>query len=669
MIRAGPATSRAAWVAASVAVAVPVLALCGVVLADHRLVELGREDLRESAAMVYGVAVISATAVGAVLLVRRSRNPAGWCFAGLGVSMALSGLLDSYAGVGAVADPGSLPLADAAAVLGDASFIPWIVLVALALHLTPTGRPLSPRWAAAAKVTVVAAALWWVSKLLSDVPLDPPFATVQNPMAVTSAEGFVEAVRGLSAAVTGLGLLAAGASLLVRFRGAEHTGRRQLHWLALAVIPLPLFVGLSFFGASTGRPVLVILSTSGFVALIPIAAGLAIAQYHLYDVDRVLSRAATYVLMSAAVLACYVAGVVLLNALLTGLTADDRSALSAAVAAVAVAVVLPLRSRLQDAVDRRFSRRRFAALSVIRAYADDPQPGATVDTVLREALGDPSISVAYWIAPRAQWVSADGVQQGDRGADHVLASRHDQPVARVSYDRDLCDPELVAAVADAALPALENTGLRAALALELVEVQASQARIADAQLRERQRIERDLHDGAQQRLLAMAMQLSAAVVNGDPARLEEAARAGVDEARATVRELREIANGLHPAALADGGLAAAVDELAARLPGRLEPHVEEQRHPHLVEGTAWFIVCEAVANALKHTTGALVTVDIRSVAGCLVVKVSDDGAGIADPEGGGLRGLADRAAAVGGRLRVHSNDHGTLIEAELPCAS
>lgn len=669
MSPAGQATDRRAIAAATIAVGLPLLALVGLVVADRRLAQLGRDDLRDASNLIYLVAIVSAAAVGTVLLLRRPRNPAGWCFAGLGISMSFSGILDGYAAVGAVADPGSLPGADVAAVLGDASFIPWLVLVSLALHLTPTGRPVSAAWGRVAAGTVLAAAAWWAAKLLSDSTLDQPFDAVHNPMAVPQWAGAVEAVRGVAGALTGLGLLAAGLSLLVRFRGSRGIERRQLHWLALAVIPLPLFVGLSFYGASTERPLLVIVSTMGYVAVIPIAAGLAIGQYHLYDVDRVLSRTTTYVLLSGGVLTVYVGGVVVIDRTLRGLSAGDRSTVSAAVAALAVACAAPMRSRLQNAVDRRFSRRRFSALAVVRSHAREPQAGATVDTVLRQALGDPSVTVAYWIADRGQWVTADGEPPADVERTHVELTRHGQPVARVGFDPDQCDPELARTVSTEALPALETTGLRAALALELLEVQDSRARIVQAQLGERQRIERDLHDGAQQRLLAMAMELQAALVNGDPTRLRQAAHVGVDQAQATVRELRELANGLHPAALTDGGLAAALEDLAGRVAGPLDLHVDETRYPRAVEGTAWFIVCEAVANAMKHAAGARVRVDVTPVGACVLVRVSDDGPGTADPDGGGLRGLADRAAAVGGRLTVRSSDRGTVVEAELPCAS
>ncbi|MEO5666362.1 MAG: histidine kinase dimerization/phosphoacceptor domain-containing protein, partial [Nocardioides sp.] len=576
--------ARRPRLAAALAVGVLSAAAAVLVLADRRLVALGRADLRDPGSLIYVVAIVSATVVGSILVARQPTNPVGWCFAGLGASMTLSGALDSYALIGAVADPGSLPYADVAAVLGDASFIPWLVLVALALHLTPTGRWLTPRWGRVALATVLAASVWWVAKCLSGTPLDAPFTEVSNPFAVRQWAGAIEGVRGAAGLLTGFGLLVAGSSLLVRFRRARGTERRQLQWLALVVIPLPVFVGLSFVGASTGRPLLVIVSTSGFVALIPIAAGFAIGRYHLYDVDRLLGRATTYMLLTAGILVAYVAGVLVINEYLQGWAASDRATGSAAVAAVAVAVAAPARHRVQDLVDRSFGRRRYAALAVVRAHARQPDLAATDESVLRRALGDDTLAIAYWIGARGVWVTAEGRDPDGQGraaegrATVVVVTRHGHPVARISFAATRCEIDLVETVGAEALAVLENTGLRAALALELVEVQASRARIAQAQQLERQRIERDLHDGAQQRLLALAMRLQAALVNGDADRLRAAARSGVEEAQATVRELRELANGLHPVALASGGLAAAVDDLASRMPGLVEFAVPDRRY-------------------------------------------------------------------------------------------
>jgi signal transduction histidine kinase len=233
------------------------------------------------------------------------------------------------------------------------------------------------------------------------------------------------------------------------------------------------------------------------------------------------------------------------------------------------------------------------------------------------------------------------------------------------------DVDLVTVAALEALPELDNARLRAAISLQLVEVQESRSRIAAAQLEERKRLERNLHDGAQQRLLATALKLQAAQLNGEPRRVHEAVAEGIDEIQVAVTELRAIAHGLHPAVLDDGGLIAALDDLAARTPDSIFLNADEARYPTEVEVTAWYIACEAIANAAKHAhaPSIVVTVD-RDDSGALLLQIDDDGIGGADPDGHGLRGIADRAEAAGGTLAVSARAAGgTTVLARLPCKS
>ncbi|MEO6205640.1 MAG: histidine kinase, partial [Mycobacteriales bacterium] len=348
--------------------------------------------------------------------------------------------------------------------------------------------------------------------------------------------------------------------------------------------------------------------------------------------------------------------------------AVGESPIAIAVATLAVAAAArPVHAAVQDAVDRRFSRRRFAAMQRVRRFVAAPSPSTSVEAVLREALADPGLDVAYWLAEREEWVTAAGVVTRPR-ADGTAVHRAGRLVAMVGC---ALEPGLVRAVLDEAAPELDNAGLRAAVAMQLEEVRASRARIASAQLEERRRIERDLHDGAQQRLLGLAAHLQAALLNGHPDRLKAALGIGVAECRTAVIELRELANGLHPLRLSDGGLAAALDDLAGRVPVRLVTDLSGRRYPPEIEATAWFVVCEGVANALKHAGPATVEVQATDRDCLLRVTVDDDGRGGADPDGSGLRGLADRAEAVGGHLQVKrgANLRGTRLQVVLPCGS
>jgi len=248
----------------------------------------------------------------------------------------------------------------------------------------------------------------------------------------------------------------------------------------------------------------------------------------------------------------------------------------------------------------------------------------------------------------------------DRNGAHVAALLHDPSV---EDERKLLD-----AVTAAADIALENGRLHADLRARLEELRGSRARIVQAADKERQRLERNLHDGAQQRLVALSLELSLmeSEAGGDP-RLDQARR----EIAASLDELREIARGIHPAVVTGHGLAVALEQLAARasIPVRLTVKVSG-RFPEPVEVAGYYVVSESLTNVSKYAEASAATIEVSQTNGLLLVEVADDGIGGADTERGtGLRGLADRVEALGGRLRVWSPDGGgTRVRAEIPCA-
>jgi signal transduction histidine kinase len=225
-------------------------------------------------------------------------------------------------------------------------------------------------------------------------------------------------------------------------------------------------------------------------------------------------------------------------------------------------------------------------------------------------------------------------------------------------------------VAAAAAPESDNVALRAELARQVEVVTESRTRLATAHLDERRRIERDLHDGAQQRLLAIALQLQAARINGEPQVLTREVDRAVADLGVTVRELRDLAAGLQPVALAGGGLLAAVVDLAGRIPLRVQYDVVDRRFPARIEAAAWFVIAEAMANVVKHAQAEEACISVSASESRLRVVVTDRGVGGADAHGHGLGGLADRVAALRGALTVRSVEpRGTEVEAVLPCAS
>jgi signal transduction histidine kinase len=292
---------------------------------------------------------------------------------------------------------------------------------------------------------------------------------------------------------------------------------------------------------------------------------------------------------------------------------------------------------------------------------------------LARAIGDPSLELALWLPDREIWVDEEGREVElptgrDRAitlvGDHLAAIVHDP----VFYDQ----PAMLEAAGSAARFALENERLQAELRTQLAELRESRARIARAADDERRRVERDLHDGAQQRLLGIGMALQLLRSNqGDAERTRELLDETEVEVQAALHELRELARGIHPAVLADHGVAAAVRTLAERAPIPVDVEAAEERLPSEVETALYFVVAEALANVAKHAHATKASVTVERHNGSVRVEVRDDGVGGAAVDGGsGLRGLADRAGALDGRLRIESEPGiGTSVVVEIPCAS
>jgi signal transduction histidine kinase len=318
---------------------------------------------------------------------------------------------------------------------------------------------------------------------------------------------------------------------------------------------------------------------------------------------------------------------------------------------------------------------RSAVGDLIVELHSDPAPQDLRDA-LAHALRDPSLTLAYWLPDFQTYVDLNGrpvrlPADGERRATPI--DRNGEHVAALVHDPALDDErELLEAVGAAAGMSLENARLHAELQARVEELRGSRVRVIEAGQKERQRLERNLHDGAQQRLIALSLRLSMlekSLPDAPEARSElDAARR---EVALSLEELRDVARGIHPAVLSGHGLAVAVESLCAPapLPVRLEIRGDE-RLPERVEVAAYYVVSESLANVAKHAQATTARVSVERRGDRLVVEVVDDGVGGADTErGSGLRGLADRVEALGGRLRVWTPvGRGTRVQAEIPCA-
>jgi len=327
-----------------------------------------------------------------------------------------------------------------------------------------------------------------------------------------------------------------------------------------------------------------------------------------------------------------------------------------------------------------FLRARFVqggAVGALMARLGDAQSPGGLKEALAEALDDPSLELVYWLPEANRYVDASGrpvdlpednpkraVRKVERDGECVAAIVHDATLPEVH--------EHVQAVGAAAALALENERLDAALRAKIDELRSSRERMLQIGLEERRRLERDLHDGAQQRLVSMALniRLARAKLNEDPLAAEQLLATAGTELDSALEELRELARGIHPAVLTDRGLATALATLANRAPVPVElGELPDERLPEAVELAAYFVVAEGLTNVAKYSEASHATVNVQRENGRVVVEVADDGVGGADPgRGTGLRGLADRLAVLEGRLEVESErGHGTTITARIPC--
>jgi signal transduction histidine kinase len=300
------------------------------------------------------------------------------------------------------------------------------------------------------------------------------------------------------------------------------------------------------------------------------------------------------------------------------------------------------------------------------------EPGKVRDALAR-AVGDPTLEVGLWLPDREAWVDEQGERLHLPPGEGRHATYIGDRLAVVVHELDLVDqPALLEAAGSAARLALENARLQAELRAQLDELRESRARIVRAGDEERRRLERDLHDGAQQRLLALGMGLQLLGGHVDPSGKELLAESEV-ELQQALRELRELAQGIHPAALTDSGLADAVRTLAQRAPVPVTVDVQEPvgRLPGHVETAAYFVVAESLANIAKYAAASEAWVTVGRENGSARIEIRDDGRGGARPDRGtGLRGLGDRVGALDGELTIESpQGGGTRVVAEIPCAS
>jgi len=602
--------------------------------------------------------------LGALLLARTPENRLAWVFIAAGVSRGPALLAKNWA-LHDYRAGGSWPLADEMAFVALAMlFVAPLLAPLMVLWFPDGGLPDGrTRWRVAQGLVLMSAVglLVFLSQAWT---LPGPSLLDDSP----SPGGLVDIALAVFVAGTVAGVLAGLAAVVSRLRGEDRVVRQQVKWyLYGAAAALALNLAGDFL-PSAGY--LNLIGTLAFEAAILVA----VRRHGLWDIDRILNRTVVYGSLTATLAAVYV-GTVLGLGLLLGELSLGRSISVAAATLAAAIIAAPARRELQARVDRRFDRRTHDAVQRVTQYADEasmagPAPGE-LERLLRDVLRDPDLRLLFrcqdgdLVDARGRRVDEPQAAASSlRGGAGELALLVHRPFP--AYEQGLLE-----SVRRAAMRAVAQARLQAELLVQVTVVEQSRRRIVEAADAERRRVERDLHDGAQQRLVALALRLRSEQRRHAPqlgSQADHIIDLGVAEIRGSVEDLRALAAGLLPGSLVSEGLGPALGELIARQPDpvRCVQHLDH-RHAPEIEATAWFVAAEGLANSLKHAAGSHVSIEATCDGHRLQIVVLDDGPGGANG-GAGLTGLNDRVLACAGSLDVDSPlGAGTRVTAVLPC--
>jgi signal transduction histidine kinase len=635
-----------------------------------------------------GFVFFSFPAVGVVLATKRPRNPLGWLM--LGVGLTFSGPWALYARYAAVTRGGELPGAGLALAFDSPGWVPFIGLSGFMLLLFPNGHLPTPRWRWFAWMCGVGLVILYLTILFSpDQGVDYGMPQIQNPIAIDAiGEGSFLLTSLVFAPLT----VAGGAVAIIRRRRRtpDPVQRQQLRWLTWAAGVIAILYVAAFIPAIVGLPDawegwMGSVAAGSFV-LIPITIGVAVLRYRLYDIDFVIRKTVVFAVVAAFIAIVYVAVVAGVGALVGSGSGPLLSALAAAVVAL---VFQPVRARARRFADRVVYGKRATPYEVMSTFGDQLAGTYPADDVLDriakvlgEGVGARSAEVRLAVGGDLRTVASWPPDAVTGEADYTADVRHQGELlgalAVALPANDPMDPtreQLVQDLASQAGLVLRNVRLTEQLRARLDDLRAAQKRLVAAQDEERRRLERNIHDGAQQQLVALTVKLRLAesLVPRDASKAQEMLRDLQGETQTALEDLRDLARGIYPPLLADKGLVAAVEAQARRsaVPVSMEVGADAPgRSGSDVEAAAYFSILESLQNIAKYADATTARVALSVVDEHLVFEVIDDGRGF-DPAatafGTGLQGIADRLGALDGSVRVVSAPGaGTTVIGRLP---
>jgi signal transduction histidine kinase len=689
--------SRAWW--ASVAV-VAALFVSGIVL---RALATGAEEGTSwgSGGPVAGIGFIVMTLMfpvaGAFVTRSQPRNRIGWVLIGIGLVWALDLFCTGFASFFWLSNHRFIEASHVFVAIDTSLWVPAIGLTGtFLLLLFPDGNLPGPRWRWLARVAGAAIVLGTLLLLFLPGPeADTGFPRFRNPLGISALKA-LNGLEWIPIATLPIAILASAAAVIVRYRRSRGAERLQMKWLAAAGFTVAFLFAL----AMLPLPLPTLRQDASLVSfgLVPAAVVFAVLRYRLYDIDVVINRSLVYGALAIFITAVYVAIVVGIGAAIGQGSGSPNLGLSILATAVVALSFGAVRERVQRVANRLVYGKRATPYQVLSDFSsrmagsyatEDLLP--RVARLLAEATGaersEVWLRLGQTMVRDASWPAEEGdgaptaVRMADQtslpelpGAERSLPVTHQGELLGALALRKPRGESLTPADEKVAADLAGQAGLVLRNVRLVEELKASRQRIVAAQDEERRRLERDIHDGAQQDLvtLSLATKLAAAKLplDVDP-RVRQMLDQAAQELAATLSELRELARGIHPAILTERGLPAALESLAERsvVPAAVRAPVEE-RFDATIEATAYFAVSEALQNVAKYAKASRVEVSAERMDGHLVVRVRDDGVGGADAlKGSGLRGLADRVAAVSGSLDVESPPgSGTTVVVRLPAA-
>ena len=658
--------------------------------------------------LAFIVAFAAFPVIGYVLATRRPENAIGWLMLGMGVFFGLSSITSSLGGY--LLHSGHRDAAVWLYAIDSPSWVPIVVLpITFLLLLFPDGHLPSRRWRWFAWTIGIGISLVYLVILVGPGKLEEsPVKGATNPIGIEALRPILEGAQALILVIP-IAVLGSLLALILRFRRSSGIERLQLRWLLTAAGFVAVFFSVAIIASigstwGTGEEpgwlqVLQTVVIPSF-ALIPIAIGVSILRYRLFDIDVVINKAVLVGALAVFITAVYVAIVVGVGTLVGSRASPFLSAIAAAVVALAFQ---PLRRRAQRIADRLVYGKRATPYEVLsdfservgQTYASDdllPRMAQALAEGTGAARADVWVRAGDDLRPEASWpddASTLPPRPVGSAESEATATSMFEPVRhrgellgalsiekRPGESLTATEERLVADLAGQAGLVLRNAGLTQELLRTIDELRTSRQRLVTAQDEERRKLERNLHDGAQQQLVALTVKLGLLerLVERDPAQAGSIAAQLQGDATEALEELRDLARGIYPPLLADKGLVAALESQARK--SAVEVVIEADgigRYAREAEAAVYFSCLEALQNVAKYASASRATVALTDGDGQLRFRVEDDGEGFdasASSYGTGLQGIADRLAALGGELEVRSAPGaGTTLSGSLPVAS